>query len=133
VGIHSPVDHVNIVYMLFYDVIAGEPGEVEPVAHLPFQIAPLWLSVLFPKAALIPVAARRNYVSNSAVVDNFHRFDIAGLVTALCAGSNSQPFGQCFFVGSQDTANTGPINRHRFFSKNVLAGGDCGIEMRGTK
>src|SRR5215468_3298219 len=104
-GVHSPVDHVNIVYMLFDDVIAGEPGEVEPVAHLPFQIAPSELAVLFPKSALIPVASRRNYISDSPVVDKLHRLKIAGLVTALRAGSNSQLFGQCLFVGRQDAAN----------------------------
>ena len=39
-----PVDDVYVVNMLLCDVIAGEPGEVEPVAHLVFEVGPVLLS-----------------------------------------------------------------------------------------
>src|SRR5690606_16047547 len=35
---HSPVNHVNIVYVLLHNVIAGCPIEIQPVAHLPFHV-----------------------------------------------------------------------------------------------
>src|SRR5690349_9652271 len=40
VGVHGPVDDVDVMDMLFDDVIAGEPGEIEPVAQLPFHVGP---------------------------------------------------------------------------------------------
>src|SRR5262249_13006080 len=37
VGVQRPVDHVEVMDVLLDDVVAGQPGEVEPVAQLPFQ------------------------------------------------------------------------------------------------
>src|SRR5207249_1091023 len=34
----GPVDDVEVVDVLLADVVARQPGEVEPVAHLPFDI-----------------------------------------------------------------------------------------------
>ena len=39
-GAKGPVDHVEIVDVLFADVVAGQPGEVEPVSQLPFHVGP---------------------------------------------------------------------------------------------
>ena len=37
-GPDRPVAHVEIVNVLFTDVIARQPGEIEPVLDLPFEI-----------------------------------------------------------------------------------------------
>ena len=42
--------------MLFADVVAGQPGEVEPVADLPFDIGLVRLRGGVPETALVPIA-----------------------------------------------------------------------------
>ena len=49
-----PVRDVDVVDVLLDDVIAGEPGEVEPVADLPLRVGPLGLARARPEAALVP-------------------------------------------------------------------------------
>ena len=45
VRVHRPVDDVDVVDVLLDDVVAAEPGEVVPVAHLPLDVGPLRLAV----------------------------------------------------------------------------------------
>ena len=54
----SPIRDVEVVHMLFDDVVAAEPGEVIPVAHLPLHVAPAGLLWMNPDGPLIPVDAR---------------------------------------------------------------------------
>ena len=61
-----PVRHVDVVNVLFDDVIAGEPGEVEPVAALPLHLRHLRRALLHPEVALVPVAPARRRSRQSA-------------------------------------------------------------------
>ena len=36
-AIHQPVDHVEVMDVLFHDMVAAEPVKVIPVSHLVFQ------------------------------------------------------------------------------------------------
>src|SRR5262249_14578569 len=47
-ALRGPIDYVQIVHMLFDNMIAGKPREIEPVPQLPFHIAPLGLSRFVP-------------------------------------------------------------------------------------
>src|SRR3990172_2672559 len=53
VTLSGPIDYVQIMDMLFDDVITGEPREIQPVSKLPFHFAPTGLAILFPKPTLI--------------------------------------------------------------------------------
>jgi hypothetical protein len=50
-------------------VIAGEPGEVVPVADLPLGVGPLGLAVDDPDLAAVPVALGVDDIADGAVVD----------------------------------------------------------------
>src|SRR5206468_1135175 len=43
-----PVHDVQVMHVLFANMVAGEPSEVKPVADLPFHIAPFRLARLHP-------------------------------------------------------------------------------------
>jgi hypothetical protein len=73
---HRPVDDVDVVHVLFDDVIAGEPGEVEPVAQLPLDVAPLGLTILLPEKSLVPCTSRRDDLADRPVLDPLERFQI---------------------------------------------------------
>ncbi len=64
-----PVDDVKVVDMLLANMIAGKPGEIEPVADLPFHVGHLRRAGGVPKVALVPVAAGAGDVADGAVVD----------------------------------------------------------------
>jgi len=66
-----PVDHIEIMDVLFADVVAGEPGEVEPVADLPFDIAATG-AVGVPEPTLVPVATGRGDLADGPVMDAAH-------------------------------------------------------------
>src|SRR5436309_3230513 len=86
----NPVNDVEIMNVLLDDVIAANPGEVIPIAHLIFHFGEL-ASVLFfqigarmdPGSVAIPISAHRNDVANFAVVNAFERFDVTGLMMTL--------------------------------------------------
>ena len=70
-------------------VVAGEPGEVEPVPHLQFQVRPVGLARLVPERALVPVAAAdaaRRWRRRGCA----HRLQVAVAVTPLGAAHDGQ-------------------------------------------
>src|SRR5436305_274109 len=73
VGFHHPVHDVDAVDVLFDDVIAGEPGVVEPVANLVFQVRPLRLARLVPEVSDVVVAVPRDDVADHALVNLLDR------------------------------------------------------------
>ena len=88
----DPVHDVEIVDVLLDDVIAGEPGEVVPVADLPLDVAPPRLAVDDPDFAAVPVGFGVRDVADCAVVDALDRFAIVGRVAALGAGDDAETF-----------------------------------------
>ena len=74
--------------MLLDDVVAAQPGEVVPVAHLVLHLGLVLLVRLEPEHALVPVAAAGRDVADFAAVDALHRFEVAGLVAPLRAGDD---------------------------------------------
>ena len=50
----KPVGDIEIVHVLFHNVVAGEFGEVEPVARHVFGVTPVALALLDPWHAAVP-------------------------------------------------------------------------------
>ena len=78
----EPVDDVQVVDVLLDDVVAAEPGEVVPVAHLVLHFAQL-AAVLCsssarvdPRGRAVPIDARGNDVADRAVLQPLDRFQI---------------------------------------------------------
>ena len=124
-----PVRHVDVVDVLFNDVIAGEPGEVEPVAQLPLGVGPRRLTWAVPQATLIPEHLSREHLADRAVLDTFNRVLIVGLMPTLGADADGESLLEREFVGREHRAHAGRIHGHRLLRKNVLAGLGGGRQM----
>src|SRR5512135_1066760 len=130
VGVERPVDHVEVVDVLLADVVAREPGEVEPVAELPFHVAPARLAGLHPEAPLVPEAAARGDLADRAVAESSHALDVAGLVLALGAGDDGQVLRLGLLVRLEDLADPGAVRADRLLGEDVLAGLDRGGDVQ---
>ena len=66
--LNQPIDDVQIVYVLFVDMVATQPGEVIPVPHLVFEFSLFRLAWTDPNAPAIPIGAGKNQIANCAVL-----------------------------------------------------------------
>src|SRR5207249_9857686 len=120
VALLDPIDHVEIVNVLFTDVIAAEPDKVIPVAHLIFHLGD-FSSVLFlefgarvnPRGGAVPVAAHGGNVANRAFLEPFDGFEIAQLMVTLETHAHLEVLLFRFFGRREDAAHAGRIGRHR--------------------
>src|SRR4030095_14980841 len=80
-GVQGPVDHVQVVNVLFDDVVAPRPSEIIPIQELPLHVAPFGLAFNYPDYAAIPIRPGINNLSKCAVMDSLNRFLIGLLVT----------------------------------------------------
>src|SRR5437762_11212288 len=86
----DPVDHVEVVDVLFDDVVAADPYEVVPVPHLLLHLRQLAAVLLFqlrsrmdPRRGAVPVAAHGNDIANRSIPQAIQGFDVAELMMAL--------------------------------------------------
>ena len=119
--------------MLLDDVIARQPGEVEPVAQLPFHVAPARLRGLVPEAAGVVGALQGDDVADGAVVDALHRLALGVLVAAAQAGDDRQVLLLGLAARVQDRADAGRVDGDRLLAEDVLAGLDGRLEVHGRK
>ena len=129
----GPVGHVEVVDVLFDDVVAGEPGEVEPVTDLPFGVGHAVGPGFVPESPLVPVDPSRDDLAKRAVVDLFHRGEVVVLVTTLGASDDAQLLLLGRLVGRQDPADARAVHPDRLFGEEVLARGDHRFDMNGAK
>ena len=80
VGALHPSDLVEAVDVLLCDVVAREPGEVEPVAHLVLHVTPLRLTTSVPQAACVVGGLHRRDLTERAVVDPLDRLLLRELI-----------------------------------------------------
>ena len=65
----GPAGHVEVVNVLLDDVVAAEPDEVVPVAHLVLGVAPARLALVGPDRSLVPVDAARGDLADRPFMD----------------------------------------------------------------
>ncbi|MPN52187.1 hypothetical protein SDC9_199843 [bioreactor metagenome] len=85
----EPGKHVDVVDVLFHDVVSRQPFPVHPVADHEFEIVPRGLAVAVPQHALVPVNGSTGNFPDKAVHDLLVRFNIGALVVALRAGNHA--------------------------------------------
>ena len=82
-GALDPVDDVEIVDVLLIDVVAAQPVEVVPVAHLVFHFVLMMLSRPNPNPATVPVATHGDNITDSSVPNSLQCFEVVILMMSL--------------------------------------------------
>ena len=129
----GPVHDVDVVDVLFDDVVAREPGEIQPVPALPFHLGHGRRLLDDPEVALVPIALAADDLADGPAVDPLHELEIALLVAALRAGDDRQPFPGGEIGGGDDRPHADGIDRDRLLHEDVLARLDRGLEVDGPE
>ena len=138
---HGPIDDIEVVNVLLDDVIAGEPGEEQPVANLPFHVGPRAALVLLPvvlgpvdpKVAHVPIALPADDLADRTLFDAVHRFDVDRIVAALRAGDDAEALRRGEFRRRHDLAYADRSDRDGLLHEHVLAGVDRRRQMLWAK
>lgn len=126
----EPDGDVEIVDVLFDDVITGEFGEIEPIFCHIVGIGLVGCAAFDPRHATIPLDhAAADFTDGSGVDESFVA-QVAGGVTALGAADHGQAFSFGFLAGGDYRAGTYGVHCYGFFDKGVLAGLDGGVEVQ---
>ena len=90
---HNPVDEIDIVEVLFDDLVAANPDKGVPITVLPFHVAPLGVARVGVKnGAAQVIRVERDDVADGAVVDFIDGLDIFALGVPLRPGHDGQLF-----------------------------------------
>src|SRR5450631_3065164 len=133
VTVHGPVDDVQVVDMLFRDMVAAEPDKIVPVAHLVFHFRLSGLSWVHPYAVVIPPGLRPDDLPDGAIMYPFDQFPVRVLVAALQADDYVQFFLFGYLCSGQYALYTGRIGGDGFFHEDLLALVDRLFEMDGAE
>ena len=117
----NPVDDVQVVHVLLDDVIATQPGEVIPVAQLPFHVAPARFAINHPDGAAVPVGPRFDDVANHVVPEPFDGLVVTALMPALRTHGDPEPLLLRQLARLDHQLRSRPVHRRRFLGKNMLA------------
>ena len=119
--------------VLFDYVIAPQPGEVIPIAELPFHVAPAGFALDDPDLAAIPIRAAIDDLADGAVLDALDRLVVFALVPPLRAGHDAEVFLPGEFPSLDDHAHAVSIHGRRFFHEDMFARLDGRLEVHGTE
>ncbi|MCY1541227.1 hypothetical protein D9M68_769060 [compost metagenome] len=83
--IFYPIGNINVVYMLFYDMISAKPVKIIPVSHLVIHLGLSGSTWFYPYSATVPIYLAGHNITHSTFFHPFQHFPVIGLVTALQA------------------------------------------------
>src|SRR5690606_7613078 len=121
VGVFYPVGHVDIVHVLFRDMVAAQPVDIIAVSHLRFHLRLISLTGFYPYTAVIPVHLAADNIANGSVLHALDGFQVVGLVPSLQTGYHVQLFGFGDFCCGQYPADTVGIYRNGLLQKYMFA------------
>ncbi|MEY3546771.1 MAG: hypothetical protein RLZZ313_1132 [Verrucomicrobiota bacterium] len=133
VGVLHPIGDVQVVDVLLGDVIAAQPVEVVPIAHLELEFGLPFFARVDPDATVVPVGPNQVDVAEGAIVQALHGLQIARLVMTLQADADLQVFLLGLFGCGKNTADTRTIDGHGFLHEHVFTLADSLLEMLGAK
>ena len=128
--VHDPGRLVQAVDVLLDVEIAGEPGEVVPVAELVLHVAPLGLAGGVKQRRGEVVGLQSQDVADGPVVDSLHDLALGQVVAPAEPGDDREIFLLRFFAGGQHGAHARRVDGHRLFAEDVLAGRHRRLEVR---
>ena len=85
----EPVRNIEVVNMLFDDMVARKPCPVDPVADHPFHFAPCRIIVAMPEFAAVPPYITTGEVTDQTLLYLLPVGHIVALVTTLGSGCNT--------------------------------------------
>jgi len=127
---HDPIADVNVMDVLFANVIAAQPDVMVPIANLLLHFGVAVFPAMPDGAAVDPVCAQGHHIANRAILDAFDGFKITGLMAALRAGGDLEVFLLRQFGGPLHQAATRTVHRDRLLAENVFAGLDASPKVR---
>ena len=97
-----PQEHIDVMYMLFYDMITREPLPVHPVTDHPFHIAPTLFTASIPQHVLVPIHVTTSDFTNHTCLNLLVRFYIRTFMMTLSTCNDTQVLGLCLLSSSHD-------------------------------
>ena len=107
--------------MLLDDVVAREPGVVEPVADLVLHVRLLGVGGDIPQAAHVPVDAARDHLADVALLDAVDALEVALLVAALRARGDLELLAAALRRALHEAAHAGAVDGHGLLAEHMLA------------
>jgi len=101
----DPVGDVEVVAVLFEDVVTAHPGEEVPVADLVVEFGLPGFAGIAGAGGAVPVDAAQDKVANFVLVDAIDDVDVTGVVAALKSDADVEFFLPGFGGGGEDAAN----------------------------
>ena len=129
----QPIDDVEVVDMLFANVVTAKPIEIIPVAHLVLKFGLIRLPRASPNSATIPKSAHVQDIADGSILETLNGFHIIGLMAALETNGDEQVLFLGDFVGGKHLANAGTIHPNGLFHENVKPVVHGMLEMQGAK
>ena len=128
-----PQEYVDIVYMLFYNMVTRQPFPVHPVTNHPFHIAPTLFTVSIPKHGLVPIDITTSDFTDITGLNQLVGFYIRTLVMTLSTCNDTQILGLCLLGSCHDGTITFCIDCNRFFQERVLTLLSCILKVKRTE
>ena len=85
-----PIDDIDIMNVLFDNVVAAQPRKIIPIIHLELHLVLVRLARMLPGAVAVPVAAHGHDVTDRAVVQPLHGLQITRLMVPLQSHADLQ-------------------------------------------
>ena len=133
-GAHHPVHEIDVVEVLFDDLVAADPDERVPVAELPLHVAPLGFAALGVKhRAAEVVGVESGNAADGAIVDLLHGIDVLAVRAPLGSGHHRQLAFGGQLSGGDEAPRADRIGGDGFLGEDMLAGVDRRFEMHGPE
>src|SRR5882724_1235407 len=88
----DPITDIEVVDMLFANVIAAEPDVMIPVTDLTLEIAITVVATVPNRSTVDPVGPECNDIANLTAFDALDGFNVTGLMASLGAGGDLEAF-----------------------------------------
>ncbi len=102
--VDHPIADVEIMHVLFDDVVAGEPIEVVPVIDLILHFCLLGGAGPDPNASGVEVGPHEHEVADRAIVDLLNHLRVFSLMAQMVADADGQPFLLGYFIDRQNSS-----------------------------
>src|SRR5690606_3849490 len=78
-----PIGNIDIMHMLFDDMVTTKPVEIKPISHLVFHLSLLRFTWANPYPPAVPINLSGNYIADSTILYALDSFSVVRLVATL--------------------------------------------------